>query len=215
MRQGCLAWMAAVALSAAVTGCTQLEVERQLPDGSLQRYRFVAFKPSIEIRPHEFRIVPDGYTDHGYPIDRLIPIAGGRTLYRVTPPMGAPLFFEPEPARKPVDERELRQLHVRDPELWPAPQPGIKSGVVARYRVHADLFLDQARLDRSWDGGIGWQVLRAGSVSQVALEAAEHGIRDADFADATGSWAVQVDARFPLVSVWLDEALVQVQSIGP
>jgi hypothetical protein len=206
--------MVAVAMSAAFTGCTQLEVERQLPDGSLQRYRFVAFKPSIEIRPHEFRIVPDGYTDHGYPIDRLVPIDGGRTLYRVTPPMGAPLFFEQAPARKTVDEHELLQLHLRDPELWPAPQPGMKSGAMTAYRLRVEMPLNQAWLDRSWDG-IDWRTVRAGSVSQVALAAAEHGIRQADFSDATGLWLVQVDSQFPLASVWLDGWLMQVEPIGP
>jgi hypothetical protein len=203
-----------VALSAMVAGCTQLEVERQLPDGSMQRYRFVAFKPSIEIRPHEFRIVPEGYTDHGYPIDRLTPITGGRTLYRVTPPMGAPLFFESAPARKPVDERELLQLHLREPQPWPAPQPGSKSGPMTTYRLRVDMPLNQAWLDRSWNG-IDWHAVRVGSVSQVALAAAERGFRRADFADATGLWLVQADSRFPLASVWLEDSLMQVEPIGP
>ncbi|MFM7808744.1 MAG: hypothetical protein ACKPEA_12610, partial [Planctomycetota bacterium] len=72
---GIVARLALVATALVPAGCTQLEVERTLPDGSRQSYRFVAFKPSLEVRPDAFRIAPWGQTDEGYPVDVLTPRA--------------------------------------------------------------------------------------------------------------------------------------------
>jgi hypothetical protein len=190
-------------------GCTQLEVERTLPDGSRQSYRFVAFKPSLEVRPDSFRISPWGRTDEGYPVDLLVPREGrGRTLYRVSPPGADPLYFESARQDKPVTLRELLDMHdSRVPDLSP------RSSAMRCVRLRADLDQDVALLETSMDGEV-WIPVAAGPVPAVAMQAAQHGLRRIDFENSHGPWSVAADSTFPLVTVWLDDQPVAVRPIG-
>jgi len=210
MRQGCLAWMAVTACSAALTGCTHQEYERQLPDGTRERYRYLHLEPRLEMWPGGFRIEPAGTTDHGWPVDRLVPLRGGRPVYRVIPPGRPPVYFEPVPADKPIGVGVVRdQL----PDLHHAVSEA-KSAPLVTLRVRVDLSSGSAWLDRSRDGVV-WEPLRQGSIGQVAHAAAELGLDHAIFHDITGRWEVHSDSTFPLVGVWLDDALMQVEPIGP
>lgn len=208
---GVVARLALVAVALMPVGCTQLEVERMLPDGSRQRYRYVAFKPSIELRPDAFRIMPWGTTDEGYPVDLLVPKDGqGRTLYRVSPPGSDPMYFEGVRREKPRPLHEL--LEFRRPIDSEGSQSP-RSASVRCLRLRADLETDTALLETSADG-VTWQPLMAGPVPVVALGAAERGMRRIEFENAFGPWQVSADSRFPLVTVRFDDEPVAVRPIG-
>ncbi|NBX25246.1 MAG: hypothetical protein EBQ99_04255 [Planctomycetes bacterium] len=198
-----------VATALVPVGCTQLEVERTLPDGSRQSYRFVAFKPSLEVRPDSFRISPWGHTDEGYPVDVLVPRDGrGRTLYRVSPPGNQPMYFESVRQEKPVTLRELLDMHHDGmPEVAPR-----RAGLHC-LRLRADLDQDVALLETSPDGQ-DWTAVAAGPVPSVALVAAQRGMRRIEFENGFGPWSVEADSTFPLVTVRLDDEPVAVRPIG-
>lgn len=192
-------------------GCTQLEVERTLPDGSRQRYRFLEFKPAVEITPARFRIVPHGRTQQGYPIERIVPIdGGGPPIYRVVPPVGAPIYFEPDPSAagpKPAIRWRMDAAPDADAPIAMSPESGI------RLRLQADVELDEARLERS-DDGQTWMTVASGRVGPVAKSAAEHGIRSLSIESEEGQWTVDADPVFPLATVRLEGQIVMVRPLG-
>lgn len=210
-RRTVLARLVLVAVALAPVGCTQLEVERTLPDGSRQAYRFVAFKPSLEVRPDAFRIMPYGRTDDGYPVEVMMPRDGrGRTLYRVTPPAADPIYFEAVRREKPVTLRELLEMH--DPAM-PEVQVAPRAGGMHCLRLRADLDRDLAVLETSPDG-LAWTAVLAGPVPAVALGAVERGMRRIEFENGHGPWIVEADSTFPIVTVRLDDEPVAVRPIG-
>lgn len=210
-RRMVLAGLVLVAVTLAPVGCTQFEVERTLPDGSRQAYRFVAFKPSLEVRPDAFRIMPYGHTDDGYPVEVMMPRNGrGRTLYRVTPPAAEPIHFEAVHREKPVTLRELLEMH--DPAM-PEERVTPRSGGMHCLRLRADLDRNVAVLESSLDG-LGWTAVVAGPVPMVALRAVELGMRRIEFENGYGPWIVEADSTYPIVTVRLDDEPVAVRPIG-
>jgi hypothetical protein len=204
-----VARLALVATALVPVGCTQLEVERTMPDGSRQSYRFVAFKPTLEVRPDSFRIAPWGRTDEGYPVDMLVPRDGrGRTLYRVSPPGSEPMYFESVRHEKPTTLRELLEMHD---DRMPVEVP--RSTSMHCLRLRADLDRDVALLETSPDGQ-AWTAVSAGPVPAVALVAAQCGMRRIEFENGYGPWSVDADSTFPLVTVRLDDEPVAVRPIG-
>jgi len=203
--------LALMAVAIAPAACTQFEVERTLPDGSRQSYRYVAFKPSLEVRPDGFRIMPWGQTDDGYPVELMVPRDGrGRTLYRVSPPGSDPLYFEAVRRDKSPTVRELLEMHDTG---MPEVSPAIRSTERQCLRLRADLDQDLALLESSIDG-CTWTPVLAGPIPSVALGAVERGMRSVEFENSHGPWRIAADSTFPLVTVRLEEQPVAVRPIG-
>lgn len=196
-------------VAAATTGaaCTSQEFTIERPDGTVQTYRQIEVHPHLVVRPDQFEVRPAGVTDDGFPVDRITRRDGkGVRVYRVTPPVGEPLFFREVTAPKPA-------RGVASPTETDAPAPGaVERASYASWRARLELSLDTAELEGLGRDGT-WVSVACGDVASVTRVAAAAGLLPLEMPGESGTWRVTVDRRFPMATLRLDGALVQVRAL--
>jgi hypothetical protein len=150
-----------------------------------------------------------GATEDGFPVEEIVRRDGkGTRYYRVTPPVGEPLFFREVP-RTRRDMPVTRPVNTTDE----APTPIFpESAPCTEVRVTAQLDPEHALLEgRSGEGP--WLALAQGGFESVALRAAAQGMLPLSFENEFGTWSLSVDRRFPLAVVRLEGQVVQVRGL--
>ena len=193
----------------ALGACTAQEFTVRNPDGSERTFRHVELHPHLVVRPDQFEVRSAGTTDDGFPVEEITRRDGkGLRYYRVTPPVGEPLFFREMPRPRP-NGPTARPGSAADE----APTPIFpESAPCEELRVTAAFEPERAVLEGRSVGG-AWMQVAQGSFEQVALVAARHGMTPIEFQNDLGIWSVAVDRRFPLATVRLHGAVVQVRGL--
>lgn len=206
-----IAWSLRGARVAAVmvgaVACTSQEFTIEQPDGTVQTYKQVQLHPKLVVRPDQFEVHSGGTTDEGFPVEIIIRRDGkGDTVYRVTPPVGEPVFFRQVAPAKP-------STRTTPPTTTDAPvKPVAERAVFDAYRVRVDLSLDAAELEgRRGDGP--WAPVAHGGLASVTRAAASRGLLPLDIDDESGAWRLTVDRRFPLATLRRNGELVQVRGL--
>ena len=206
-----IAWplrgVAVVAVMAAAVACTSQEFTVEQPDGTVQTYKQVQVHPHLVVRPDQFEVRSAGATDDGFPVEVIIRRDGkGEQVYRVTPPVGEPLFFRKVARPRPTPGTTA-------PTTTDAPTRRVpERSDCDAYRVRVDLTLDSAELDgRRGDGE--WFVVSSGGVAEVARVAAGHGLLPLEVENHAGCWRLTADRRFPMATLRRDGEVVQVRAL--
>lgn len=204
-------WRRLVRLGAllALGACTAQEFTVRNPDGSERTFRHVELHPHLVVRPDQFEVRSAGTTDDGFPIEEITRRDGkGFRYYRVTPPVGEPLFFRetPRPRRAEPTVRPSSAADEAPTPIFPESAP------CSEVRVTVAFDPERAVLEGRSDGG-AWIHLAQGSFEQAAMAAARHGMTPLEFRNDFGTWSVAVDRRFPLATVRLHGAVVQVRGL--
>lgn len=193
----------------ALGACTAQEFTVRNPDGSERTFRHVEFHPHLVVRPDQFEVRSAGSTEDGFPVEEIVRRDGkGTRYYRVTPPVGEPLFFREIPRARPGSP-VARPTTITDE----VPQPIFpESAPFDELRVTAQMQPEHALLEgRVTDGP--WRAIATGSFEQVARAAASRGMTPFDFENEFGSWRVSVDRRFPMAVVRLHGDVVEVRGL--
>jgi len=196
-----------MAVMAGAMACTSQEFTIEQPDGTVQTYRQVQLHPNLIVRPDQFEIRSAGATDEGFPVEVIIRRDGkGDTVYRVTPPLGDPVFFRQVAPGKP--STGTTPSRATDVPMTPVAE---RTSFDA-YRVRVDLSLDAAELEgRRSDGA--WTAVAHGGIASVARVAASRGLLPLEFDNEAGSWRLSVDRRFPLATLRRNGEIVQVRGL--
>lgn len=212
MREGPMkVWKRLVRLAAllALGACTAQEFTVRNPDGSERTFRHVELHPHLVVRPDQFEVRSAGATEDGFPVEEIVRRDGkGTRYYRVTPPVGEPLFFRELP-RARRDLPVSRPITVTDE----APSPIFpESSPWTEIRVTAELEPECARIEgRAGEGP--WLPLSQGSFESVALFAAAQGMLPLQFENEFGAWLLSVDRRFPIAVLRLHGQVVRVRGL--
>lgn len=193
----------------ALGACTAQEFTVRNPDGSERTFRHVELHPHLVVRPDQFEVRSAGSTEDGFPVEEIVRRDGkGTRYYRVTPPVGEPLFF-----------REIQRARPGGPVARPmtitdeVPQPIFpESAPCDEIRVTAQMQPEHATLEgRLVDGP--WRTIASGSFEQVARAAASRGMTPVEFQNEFGSWKISIDRRFPMSVVRLHGGIVEVRGL--
>lgn len=191
------------------TACTSQEVEVRQPDGTVQTYRNIAFHPHFDMRPDQITVRDAGRTDDGFPVVQIQRKDGkGGIVFKVTPPDGEPLYFEPTPVQKSIGTGNVPSRTTDTPV-----KPVRRAAGFQALRVEADLLLDRAALLGRLVADGPWQPIAQGSLARVATAAAAEGLLPLDLDNAFGHWRITADRRFPMVTVRKDGGVAQVRAM--
>ena len=193
----------------ALGACTAQEFTVRNPDGSERTFRHVELHPHLVVRPDQFEVRSAGATEDGFPVEEIVRRDGkGTRYYRVTPPIGEPIFFREIPRAKP-GRPAARPISVADE----VPEPIFpESAPCHEIRVTAQMQPEQALLEgRTVDGP--WLALASGTFEQVARAAAARGMTPIEFHNELGPWRLSVDRRFPMAVVRLHGEIVEVRGL--
>jgi hypothetical protein len=193
----------------ALGACTAQEFTVRNPDGSERTFRHVELHPHLVVRPDQFEVRSAGSTEDGFPVDEIVRRDGkGTRYYRVTPPIGEPLFFREIPRPKP-GRPVARPISVVDE----VPQPIFpESAPCDEIRVTAQMQPEHALLEGRVVGG-PWLPIASGTFEQVARSAASRGMTPIEFQNELGPWRLSVDRRFPMAVVRLHGEIVEVRGL--
>ena len=196
-----------VAVLAGAAACTSQEFTVEQPDGTVQTYRQVQLHPHFVMRPDQFEVRSAGATDDGFPVEVIIRRDGkGDQVYRVTPPVGEPIFFRQVAPAKP-------SKGVTPPGATDSPgAPVAERKPFTAYRVRADLSLDACEIDGRDAEGV-WVQVAHGDLASVARAAAARRLLPLEVENAFGSWRLSADRRFPMVTLRLHGEVVQVRGL--
>ena len=193
----------------ALGACTAQEFTVRNPDGSECTFRHVELHPHLVVRPDQFEVRSAGSTEDGFPVEEIVRRDGkGTRYYRVTPPVGEPLFFREIPRARPGGP-VARPMTITDE----VPQPIFpESAPCDEIRVTAQMQPEHATLEgRLVDGP--WRTIASGSFEQVARAAASRGMTPVEFQNEFGSWKISIDRRFPMSVVRLHGGIVEVRGL--
>jgi hypothetical protein len=193
----------------ALGACTAQEFTVRNPDGSERTFRHVELHPHLVVRPDQFEVRSAGSTEDGFPVEEIVRRDGkGTRYYRVTPPVGEPLFFREIPRARPGGP-VARPMTITDE----VPQPIFpESAPCDEIRVTAQMQPEHATLEgRLVDGP--WRTIASGSFEQVARAAASRGMTPVEFQNEFGSWKISIDHRFPMSVVRLHGGIVEVRGL--
>lgn len=193
----------------ALGACTAQEFTVRNPDGSERTFRHVELHPHLVVRPDQFEVRSAGSTEDGFPVEEIVRRDGkGTRYYRVTPPVGEPLFFREIPRARPGGP-VARPMTITDE----VPQPIFpESAPCDEIRVTAQMQPEHATLEgRVVDGP--WRTIASGSFEQVARAAASRGMTPVEFQNEFGSWKISIDRRFPMSVVRLHGGIVEVRGL--
>ncbi len=193
----------------ALGACTAQEFTVRNPDGSERTFRHVELHPHLVVRPDQFEVRSAGSTEDGFPVEEIVRRDGkGTRYYRVTPPVGEPLFFREIPRARPGGP-VARPMTIPDE----VPQPIFpESAPCDEIRVTAQMQPEHATLEgRLVDGP--WCTIASGSFEQVARAAASRGMTPVEFQNEFGSWKISIDRRFPMSVVRLHGGIVEVRGL--
>lgn len=193
----------------ALGACTAQEFTVRNPDGSERTFRHVELHPHLVVRPDQFEVRSAGSTEDGFPVEEIVRRDGkGTRYYRVTPPVGEPLFFREVPRVKPgrPGTRPIRSVDEVPQPIFPESAP------CDEIRVTAQMQPEHATLEgRLVDGP--WCTIASGSFEQVARAAASRGMTPVEFQNEFGTWKISIDRRFPMSVVRLHDEIVEVRGL--
>lgn len=195
------------ACMAGAAACTSQEFTVEQPDGTVQTYKQVQLHPNLIVRPDQFEVRSAGATDEGFPVEVIIRRDGkGDRIYRVTPPVGEPVFFRQVAPTRPGRTFER-------PAQTDAPGTRVaERAPIDRCRVQVDLSLDAAKVEGQ-RGDDPWFTIAQGDLVGVTRVAAARGLLPLAFGNEAGAWSLAVDRRFPLATLRRDGELVAVRGL--